>query len=70
MTAYFKLFPLKKMQVIVLASPCPAEHALASNKLLDIAHIYLGLTFKQCYMLELFYIYRFYFRHVVMIWEG
>ncbi len=26
------------------------------------AHIYLGLTFKRCYMLELFYIYRFCFR--------
>ncbi len=40
------------------------------HKLLDTAHIYLGLTFKQCYMLELFYIYRYYFRQVVMIWEG
>ncbi len=25
------------------------------HKLLDAAHIYLGLTFKRCYMLELFY---------------
>ncbi len=29
MTAYFKLFPLKKMQVITLAPPCPAKHASA-----------------------------------------
>ncbi len=40
------------------------------HKLLDIAHIYLGLMFKHCYMIELFYSYRFYFRQVVMIWEG
>ncbi len=40
------------------------------HKLLDTAHIYLGLAFKHCYMLELFYIYRFYFRQVVMIREG
>ncbi len=26
----------------------------APHKLLDTAHIYLGLTFKHCYMLELF----------------
>ncbi len=39
------------------------------QKLWDAAHIYLGLTFKHCYMLELFY-YRIYFRQVVMIWEG
>ena len=41
----------KKMQVITLTSPCPEA---SPDKLLDIAHIYLGLTFKHCYMLELF----------------
>ncbi len=58
---YFKLFPLKKMQVIALVLPCPAERALASTLRtnLDIgysAHYYYsaGLTFKHCYMLELF----------------
>ncbi len=50
---------------------CKARFSFhSSHKLLDIAHIYLGLTFKHCYMLELFYIYRFYFRQVVMIREG
>ncbi len=28
---YFKLFPLKKMQVFALVPPCPAERALAST---------------------------------------
>ncbi len=31
MMAYFKLFPLTKMQVIALAPPCPAKRALAST---------------------------------------
>ncbi len=49
---------------------CKARFSFHSpHKLLDTAHIYLGLTFKHCYRLELYYIYRFYFRQVVMIWE-
>ncbi len=39
----------KKMQLIALVPPCHSPH-----KLLDAAHIYLGLTLKHCYMLELF----------------
>ncbi len=50
---------------------CKARFSFHSpHKLLDTVHIYLGLTFKHCYMLELIYIYRFYFRQVVTIWEG
>ncbi len=53
-----------------ISMSCKARFSFQSlHKLLDTAYIYLGLTFKHCYMLELFYIYRFYFRQVVMIWE-
>lgn len=51
----------KKMQKIDSISCGASPH-----KLLDIAHIYIGLMFKHCYNLELFYIYRCYFRQVVI----
>ncbi len=49
-----KLFPLKK-----IAIDCAGLHILhfifhSPHKLLDAAHINLGLMFKHCYMLELF----------------
>ncbi len=40
---------IEKLQLIALVPPCHSPH-----KLLDAAHIYLGLTLKHCYMLELF----------------
>ncbi len=41
---------------------CKAHFSFHSpHKLLDTAHIYLGLTFKHVYVLGLFYVNTFYF---------
>ncbi len=40
------------MQLIVLCLHVLRFSFHSQHKLLDAAHIYLGLTFKHCYMLE------------------
>ncbi len=47
-----KLFPLKK--IAIDCGGASMSWALASSLRTDAAQIYLGLTFKHCYMLELF----------------
>ncbi len=46
---YCKLFQLKKNAI-----DCTGASMSLSAQTTDAAHIYLGLTFKHCYMLELF----------------
>ncbi len=63
MMYYSYFYEQKLLQVVSIEQKCNwlhwCLHVLRFNfhslhKLLDAAHIYLGLTLKHCYMLELF----------------
>ncbi len=51
---YYSYFYEQKLLQVVSIEKNAIDCTGASHKLLDAAHIYLGLTLKHCYMLELF----------------
>ncbi len=57
MMYYSYFYEQKLLQVVSIeknAIDCTGVSFHSPHKLLDAAHIYLGLTLKHCYMLELF----------------